>query len=350
VRIEEIGEFAVKSEGNEAVMQKTVSIIEELTGKYGYALDDIAVLTRKNDFAQELAGVLSSSGISCVSHTRASILDEPDVQFMLYLLRFLDDPQDDFSLIHVLLSPAVGLKEETIRHLRFHSKTLFMVLSDHHPDWLVTQRLKRLLSGVYFCNPYEMVFRSMREFDLKMSYPLATLLDTALAYTAEGLNSLTSFIAWVEQQGRALQVKETHARGVQILTIHRAKGLEFEIVIMPETDVSLSRGENDQLIFSYKEDSIRPDRVYWRAYGQYLQDLKKAERVRMAKDYMNLLYVALTRAKSGVYMLGFTTKKKDAGFWLETIKERLDGKPYPMDDITPKEESRGEEETTKPDL
>lgn len=348
VRVERVGDFGLKGEAREAVMAKTAALIQELTGKYGYAFDDIAILTRKNKFARELAGVLSSSGIACVSQARASVLDEHDVQFMLCLLRFLDDPQDDFDLMHVLLSPAVGLKEETIRKLRFHGKTLYLVLSDHHSDWPVTQKLKDLLSSVYFCNPYELIFRSMRTFGLKMSYPLATLLDAALTYTKDGLNSLASFIKWFEQHGARLQVKEAHARGVRILTIHGAKGLEFEVVIIPETDEDLSRGENDNLIFSYTEDSVRPDRVYWRAYGKYLQDLREAERARLAKDSLNLLYVALTRAKTGVWMLGYAIKNKDVGFWLETIRERLDGKSYPMHDIAPKEKPRAEEAKTKP--
>lgn len=348
VRVEEIGAFPLKGDGREAVMQKTVSIIEELTGTYGYALDDIAVLTRRNDFARQLASVLSSAGIACVSQARATVLDEHDVQFMLCLLRFLDDPQDDFSLVHVLLSPVVGLKEETLRKLKFRGRTLYMVLNDHHADWPVTQKLRNLLSGVYFCNPYELIFRSMREFGLTMSYPLATLLDAALTYTNDGLNSLTPFINWFEQHGSVLQVKETHARGVQLLTIHRAKGLEFEVVVIPETDVNLSRGENDNLMFSYKDDSVRPDRVYWRRYGRYLKDLKASERARLEKDNLNLLYVALTRAKSGVCMLGYRIKEKDAGFWLETIKERLDGKPYPMHGIVPKEKPRQDEEKTMP--
>ena len=348
VRVEEIGSYDLKGDAREAVMGKTVAIIKELTGKHGYALDDIAVLTRKNRFARELASVLSSSGIACVSQARASVLDEHDVQFMLHLLRFLDDPQDDFRLVHVLLSPVVNIKEETIRKLKFHGKTLYMILTDHHADWPLTKKLKNLLSNVYFCNPYELIFRSMREFGLKMSYPLATMLDAALTYTKDGLNSLAPFITWFERQGALLQVKETHARGVRILTIHKAKGLEFEVVIIPESDIDLSRGENDNLIFSYKDDSVRPDKVYWRGYGKYLLDLKEAERVRLAKDSLNLLYVALTRAKTGVCMLGFMIKNKNVSFWLETIKERLDGKPYPMHDIKPKEKPRGEEAKTKP--
>jgi ATP-dependent exoDNAse (exonuclease V) beta subunit len=47
-------------------------------------------------------------------------------------------------------------------------------------------------------------------------------------------------------------------------------------------------------------------------------------------------------------MLGFTIKNKNAGFWFETTKERLGGKPYPMHDIVPKEKPREGEAKTEP--
>ncbi len=343
LRIEELAEFKKKEEGNEATIKKTVEIVRELTNEYGYAPDDIAILTRTNKFASRLAKALSEAAIPCVSRSRASVLDEADVQFMLHLLKFLDNPQDDFSLLHVLLAPPVAMNEETIRRFRVGKKTLYMALLDHHPDLPITARLQKILAQVYFNNPYEIIFRILQEFKMRISYPVATLLDAALGYPKYDFNSLSAFVNWFEYHGKSIEVKETHARGVEILTVHRAKGLEFEIVLIPETNWDLRNPENAQLLFSYEKDSARPDRVYWRKYGKYLEGLREAEQERLKKDSLNLLYVALTRAKSGVYMLGYKTRATGRGFWLNTIKEKLGDAALPYDAI-PKLKKAAEKE------
>jgi ATP-dependent exoDNAse (exonuclease V) beta subunit len=222
-----------------------------------------------------------------------------------------------------------------------------MALLDYHPDWPITVHLERLLALVYFHNPYEVIFRILQEFNLNISYPLATLLDAVLEYTNEGYNSLSAFVSWFQDHGTSIEVKEAHARGVEILTVHRAKGLEFEIVLIPETNWDLSQPENRQLLFSYKKESARPDRVYWREYGKYIRGLKEAEQERLKKDSLNLLYVALTRAKSGVYMLGYKTAKTGIGFWLNTIQEKLGANAVPYDEI-PKKEGRPVKEEARP--
>jgi ATP-dependent exoDNAse (exonuclease V) beta subunit len=347
LRIEELGEFDKKEEGEEAAIRKTVQIVRELTGECGYMPDDIAILTRTNDFASEVARALSEIRIPCVSRSRASILDAPDAQFVLHLLRFLDNPQDDFSLLHVLLAGPGGLEEEKVRRLRIGKKTLYMALLDHHPDWSITARMRKLLAQVYFSNPYEIIIRILQEFNLKISYPLATLLDAALGYTNENLNSLSAFVQWFEYHGQAIEVKETHARGVQILTVHRAKGLEFEIVLIPETNWDVNQPENAQLLFSYEKESARPDKVHWRKYGKYMGSLIEAEQERLKRDALNLLYVALTRAKSGVHMLGYKTSRTGIGFWLSTIHEKLGDAPPPFDEI-PKQEKKPVEEEAEP--
>uniref|UniRef100_A0A7C4TCT5 DNA 3'-5' helicase n=1 Tax=candidate division WOR-3 bacterium TaxID=2052148 RepID=A0A7C4TCT5_UNCW3 len=332
LRIEELGEF-LSEEGKEVIMNRVVEIIKELK-KNGYQERDIAILTRTNKFASQIAGLLSKNNIPSLSRSRASIMDEPDVQFIIQLLKFLDNPEDDFSLFHILTSEVFNLDEEFIRGLK-KRKTLYLSLKDFYPELYPTKKIEELLSRVYFLNPYQIIFNICKSLNLKISYPIASLLDSAIDYMEDGFGSLSDFIKYLEHYGTAIEVKEAQIEGVRIMTIHRAKGLEFEVVILPETNFNL-REEDRDLIFSYT-DKARPEKIYLREYGKYLPGLKEKERELQMIDELNLLYVALTRAKTGIYMLGFKRKKGNAGFWMETIKERLNGKSLPFDEITVKE-------------
>jgi ATP-dependent exoDNAse (exonuclease V) beta subunit len=252
-------------------------------------------------------------------------------------LKFLDDPENDFALLHVLLSPIFHMNEETLRRLRYGKKPLFVILSKSHPSWTVTKILTELLSLVHFCNPYELIYRIYTALHLKISYALATLLDVALKYTKDEFSHLSSFIDWVERVGSAIEIKEAHPEGVKIFTVHKAKGLEFEVVIIPETNGPLRFYENRRLLFAFTEDNTRPEKIYWRSYGKYFPELKDAEEARMRRDAFNLLYVALTRAKNGVYILGYNHPRYGQGLWLNSIAQKVDSVAYSIGEVIKKE-------------
>ncbi len=345
ISVEQCGDFATKEEGDQTVMERSCSIIEELHREYGYEYSDIAVLVHTNRFGATIAEECTKREIPCVSRSRADILNDNDVRFMLALLRFLDNPENDFALMHVLLSSVFKIKEETLRRLSYSKKSLFLTLSDSHPHWNVTKILLRLLSLVHFLNPYELIYHILKELGMKVSYSLATLLDVALEYAGQGFGSLSSFIDWVDRVGMSIEIKEIHPEGVKILTVHKAKGLEFEVVIIPETNWTIKSYENRQLLFSYTDSGSKPDKIYWRAYGKYFKPLKEAEEKRLRNDALNLLYVALTRAKNGIYVLGFRHAKRGLGFWLDTISEKIGSTSYSYGEVIRKgkRETRREE-------
>jgi ATP-dependent exoDNAse (exonuclease V) beta subunit len=347
LRVEDCGGFDDSQAGDDKIRQRVAEIIGELHKKYNYEYSDIAVLVKTNKFGVAMADELTKSHIPFVSKSRAVILNDDDVRLVLHLLKFLDDPENNFSLMHVLLSPIFKIKEETLRSLLSLRKTLYMGLRDAHPGWEATKILNNLLPIVHFCNPYQLIYRIYKELRLKISYPLATLMDVALDYTRNGFNSLSSFIAWSEIAGDSIEIKKVHPEGVKILTVHKAKGLEFEVVIIPETNWNLPRYENRQLLFSYTEDGARPEKIYWRSYGRYFQRLKDAEQERLKNDELNLLYVALTRAKNGIYVLGYNYLKRGYGFWINTISEKVGSTQYALGDIIKKEKLRKETEKEK---
>ncbi len=322
IRVCDLGTFDNTKEGFERVREETCTIIKKLYKEYGYNYSDIAVLVRKNKRGSRIAQDLIHHNIPCVSRSQAYIIYDNDIQFIFNLLQFLDDPENDFALLNILLAPAVNLKEETIRYLRGRRKSLYLGLCDLHPDWEIAKKLKDLLASVQLCNPYELIHRCIRIFKIPLSYSIATLFDITLNYIQENGNNLSAFISWFKQAGKKIEIREFHTEGVNVLTVHKAKGLEFEVVILPDTHWSLEQGKRDEILFSYKDKGAVPDRIYLRKYGKYIKGLVDEEKQREIKDHLNLFYVALTRAKTGIYILGFSGKKSK-GFWIDRIEEKL---------------------------
>ncbi len=348
VRTVNLGEFSDREQGEDVIIEKTLTIAEDLHDNFGYEYSDIAVLVRSNKFGTAIAEEFARNHVPCISKSRADILSDNDVRFVLNLLKFLDDPENDFALLPVLLSSAFNLKEETLRQLKSGKKTLYLALLDLYPQWHATKKLQKLLALVHFTNPYELIYQIYQELELRISYSLATLLDFALDYTKQGFNHLSTFISWLEHAGAATEIKEIHPEGVKVLTVHKAKGLEFEVVIIPETNWLLPRFENRQLIFSYKENSAEPERIYWRKYGKYFKNLATQEQERLKRDELNLLYVALTRAKSGVYVLGFESPRIELGFWFDAIREKTGDSNYALGEVIKKETTRHAKEKHEP--
>ncbi|MCX7995692.1 MAG: UvrD-helicase domain-containing protein [candidate division WOR-3 bacterium] len=324
LRIEEVD--VEGDDAAEVVMSRVVEIIKELKNK-GYKESDIAILVRSNKFGKRIAEVLSKHNIPCLSRARASIIDEPDIQFLLKLLKFLDNPEDDFSLFHILTSDVFNVSEQTINKIKRKNKTLYLTLADHCPGWDATKKLKELLSVVYFMNPYQLIFHICKTLKIEITHPIASFLDAVTGYISDGCGSLNDFINWLEKYGETIESKEIQFEGVRITTIHKAKGLEFEVVILPETYQSGNR--NKRLIFAYSEKS-KPEKILLRKYGKYFTGIVERERELSEIDDLNLLYVALTRAKSGVWML---ENKKKSSFWYKVIKEKLGDTPLPFSEI-----------------
>ena len=106
-------------------------------------------------------------------------------------------------------------------------------------------------------------------------------------------------------QRESLKISQTKTDGINLLTIHKAKGLEFEYVIFVDfSSTSYGNNKNSKLIQSF--DKIEVENISWNLGNSFNLNIAKiidAEQKANQQDTINKLYVALTRAKTSLIML-----------------------------------------------
>jgi len=314
IKVEDLGLYK-QEEGARRTAEQVVNIIRFLTTAKGYNFSDIAILVRKNEAAIQLGEYLKSQNIPYLSESKANLTFAEEVRDILNLLRWLDNPEEDFYLSQVLLSPLFGLEDETLRQLRREEKTtLYYALQDNHPHWEVSKKLQNILNSVGFKTPYHLLSLIYSELKVRGKYnsphALLQLLQTAYRLEVDNYYTLTSFLDYLDTYGQTLKISLKQLEGVKLLTCHKAKGLEFPVVILPETVWRMTDSENDWFVFEYEsgEESFKLEDIYWRkdpSLKKIKGEIFEKEKERTYQDELNSLYVALTRAQEGIWLLGY---------------------------------------------
>ncbi|MDE5551681.1 MAG: hypothetical protein K2I91_00625, partial [Muribaculaceae bacterium] len=154
---------------------------------------------------------------------------------------------------------------------------------------------------------------------------LAALQDAVINYCSLYVADITSFLDWWNSKGQYISISSPEdTDAINIMTIHKSKGLEFECVILPDIDLSLKPGNNGP----WKWTAIPEDFGYRDRLPAFLpvevssalaaepsdentemsepapyQHLWSEECTMVLTDNLNKLYVALTRAVSELYIL-----------------------------------------------
>lgn len=325
VFVEELGEYTQK-EGMAAVQSRLPEIIQNLKAK-GYQYSDMAVLVRKNETGAKLSKTLEEKGIPTKTESRDNLIYQHEIQDIVNLLKWVINPFEDFYLSLALLSPLFAMKETTIENLKRKKLSLFEILKKNHTNWQVTKKLKKILDASNSKTPYELLSYIYSELEVTQKYRHAnaflSLLESAYKFESENMTSLSSFIEYLKQYGSNEGLTQSEMEGVQILTCHKAKGLEFPVVIMPETVWNTEGKENDNFIFEYSESAheLKLNDVYYRKdplLKIFRKDLFQNEKSRIFQDELNNLYVAMTRAKEGLWIIGYKNMRL-SNTWFEFI-------------------------------
>ena len=268
-------------------------IINELK-KDNFRLKDIAVLCRSNRNASLTAQYLLTEGIDVVSSESLLLSKSPAVSFIIACLNYINSPENKIA-------------ETEIRNYLNRYET-----GDVRHETNLKSKISYLKSNIGI---YDLCETIIRIFELNKSKhvnpSLSFFLDAVHEYSVKNPNNIPDFLTWWEEKkGKLSLIVPDELDAVKIMTIHKAKGLQFPVVIFPFA-TERQKNTKDSLWVDLDESEIPKLKVALLKNSSKLDDtiytdLYNTESAKSYLDLVNILYVTLTRAEERIYVL---TKK-----------------------------------------
>lgn len=284
---------------DELAEARCLEIIQNLMEE-GFEGKEIMLLVRRNREGIRLAEYLQERGVKVSSAESLLIGNHPSVLMLVAILRHLKDEGDPVARAAMRYYHAKVITQTTNYHQLFGEKDeLSPAFTKMMPIW------RKL--PVYEC--IEQILLQFPQLFEPDAY-LQGFIDAILHYTNTQDASISGFLEWWEGEKKKRAVASvSDPNAVQIMTIHKAKGLEFPIVIMPFAEWNMGPDFRDILWIKspdkppYNEFSFIPIHPSSKLKDTYFKDPYLEEELLTYLDNLNLLYVAFTRPKYRLYIL-----------------------------------------------
>jgi ATP-dependent exoDNAse (exonuclease V) beta subunit len=265
----------------------------------------IAVLLRKGVGSARLLRALADLGVHASGERGNPLVDSAAVRVALSALHLADHPSDETAWLHLATSPLAagfGLGPDALDRLAERNRAL----PDPVASALAARIRAELLAVGYggWLSDLEQHVRTEATFDAWERGRFGQLVALGLRWDARATLRPSDFLASV----RATRVDHPAAAGVRVMTVHAAKGLEFDAVVLPDLDDAMS-GLLPDLLAVRDEPQERFARVLPRPKQEHLPLLAEARAVyedlqsRALEESLCVLYVSMTRAKHRLDLL-----------------------------------------------
>ena len=291
--------------------EKVLSIITAyLASDEDAAWKDICVLVRKRKEGVAVANLLSQHKIDIVSSETLLVAQSAEVNYIISLLEYIHEPSNSEAKLEVINYIAAH-KAVGDPHL-FRLKYIALERSDFFKT-LQSLGVNFSPSTALQLSIYEAVEYIISSFQLVKTSDayLQFFLDFVLEFTQKPMASVRQFIDYFNLKKDSLSVVTPKGiNAVQIMTIHKSKGLEFPVVIFPYAELNIYK-ELEPKEWLPMEDAFAPFSQFllnynkdFESFGPEGASVFKAHQSKLELDNINLFYVALTRAVEQLYIVG----------------------------------------------
>jgi ATP-dependent exoDNAse (exonuclease V) beta subunit len=309
-----------KTISTETYSEKVFQSIEEVLA-LNYSPKDICILTRKKSQGVAIGSYLMERGIHVISSETLLVQSSPIVQLLMLAYKLSLFPENEEAKIFMLDGLHDHLQIDEEKHT-FFSKflgTSELKFSRTLREYGVDFRLDKIRSlSVY--ESFEYIIDHFNLSPVADAY-LFGFMDLAFEFGLKPMADKMAFLEyWDIKKDKASIPASEGTDAVQLMTIHKSKGLEFPVVIFPFADIKLYESRYDTLWYPLEEGEFNFNKALinfksevenYSAIGEqmYLQ-----HRSQMELDNINLLYVTLTRAVDKLYIFSEqpTDSKKEA--------------------------------------
>lgn len=295
----------------------------------------IAILVRGRKHLESIVAQLNRDGIRFQAVDIDRLRDRPVVSDLLSLTRAILHPADRIAWLAVLRAPWCGLTLADLTTITADGSdaTVWSLLNDADRVAQLSDdararvvRFRDVMRAVHDDRRRRSLRRAVqgawnalggpacveRENDLRDAMRLFELLDAH----ESGADVLD--IASLEKDAKELFASpDMSATNLQIMTVHKSKGLEFDVVILPGLGRGGGRDAADLLLFAERPHAqevnllVAPIKSSTEAKDPLYSFLKDFGRDKSNHEERRVLYVAATRARRRLYLLGHASIKRD---------------------------------------
>ena len=319
---------------------------------------DIVILIRSvKSVGDVFQNILSKEGIPVFLNNNGGYFETTEISLLLNLLTAIDNPMKDLSLISVMYSCIFNFTIDELMEIRKEKRqgTFYSAVENYCENGTNEQLKNKVEAMILKLNKWQTEgnFKPLDEFvwnliqesglyldaglknsGLQRQLNLRTFVDKTKVYLSLGENSIYGLLNYfemvksnIETGPVSLVAKDEDT--VQITTIHKSKGLEYPVVIIPSMNKNFMSKNRDGIISVNRKLGVAL-KTYVKENGAMKDNIliKMIENMRkndMREEEIRILYVGMTRAKDMLIMVGNVKEYQEA---LEKIKTEIEPKTY----------------------
>ncbi|GGF20020.1 UvrD-helicase domain-containing protein [Flavobacterium limi] len=298
----------------------TLNTIQKVISE-GFEYKDIVVLTRKRDQGIAIANYLTEQNIPLLSSETLMIQNATEVRLIIHLLKYLNNSIDleaKANFLHFL----GNVKEIGEPIHDFIAEGMNQKLENDFEKWLLSFDVSLSFENIRKKSLYEAVEIIISKFILPSegNAYVQYFLDIVLERDIRNQAGLADFLNYWDKNAEKFSIPSPEGNNaVRIMTIHKSKGLEFPVVIMPFAEEDYNRKPKDKLWLDTVEADLGVPKALIdnssavEGFGESASAIFNLKKQEELLDNINVLYVALTRAEEQLYVIS------------QSLKERKDG-------------------------